>query len=148
MAYLVTSVLSLGDLIQFKRYNLYLMSDLWFLVIYNILLSVLGRLSGMPLLIYCATVCPSPIANSLYAFMMSWINTTSDVGSFIGSWLLDRYHITPHQFEGLEKLIILRSLLLFIPLLGLSLLPKEQAVPDELEALIGPEDKSDEKVEF
>ena len=68
--------------------------------------------------------------------MMSWINTTTDIGSFLGSWLLKEYNITPHQFMGLDKLVVLRTLCLLIPLFALALLPKEQATTDELEALL------------
>eukprot|EP00835_Amoeboradix_gromovi_P003189 NODE_201_length_15044_cov_0.334560.p9 type:complete len:143 gc:universal NODE_201_length_15044_cov_0.334560:4749-5177(+) len=133
------------DLVQFKRWNLYFMSDLSLLIIYNILLSILARISGLPLLIYCATVCPSSIENSLYAFMMSWINTTADIGSFVGSWLLKEYDITPHQFVGLDKLIVLRTLLILIPLLALGLLPNEQATTEELESLLAEDDRIEEK---
>ena len=122
------------------------MSDLTFLIVYNILLSVLNRLSGMPLLIYCATVCPASIENSLYAFMMSWINTTADIGSFLGSWLLKEYNITPKQFNGLDQLVLLRSICSLLPLLGLALLPtSEDQVEEELEGLLSSEELYDDK---
>eukprot|EP00834_Sanchytrium_tribonematis_P006226 NODE_438_length_7412_cov_0.582798.p2 type:complete len:409 gc:universal NODE_438_length_7412_cov_0.582798:1-1227(+) len=120
---IIGSVLSLLDLVQFKRWNIQLgLSDLLFLIGFDVVLEVIGRLNLMPLMVLAAKFCPENIEATMFATIMSFFNFTSDIGSLLGSWLLSSYNINDNNYVGLDQLIILRAFVGLIPILFINFL--------------------------
>ena len=115
---IISSVVSLLDLVQLRRWNVAVgISDFLFLIGYDVVGEVIGRLNLMPLMILAAKFCPDSIEATMFATIMSIFNLTSDVGSLLGSWLLSLYNINESHYEGMDRLIMLRAVLGLVPLL-------------------------------
>ena len=120
---LISAAVSLLDLVQLYRWNIAIgISDLLFLIGYDVVQEVIGRLNMMPLMVLAAKFCPDAIEATMFATMMSIFNFTSDIGTLFGSYLLNWYDIREDNYVGMDKLIVLRAILSCFPLFWLSYL--------------------------
>jgi folate/biopterin transporter len=101
------------------------LSDKWFAIGDDIILTVLGQIAFMPILVLAAKLCPSGVEAMLYASLMSINNLSGVVAGLLGSTLTKFVGITEHNFENLPFLIIITNITGLIPLAFLKFLPEE-----------------------
>jgi folate/biopterin transporter len=120
------TLLGMTPLILVKHMNRQFgLSDKWFAIGDDIILTVLGQIAFMPILVLAAKLCPSGIEAMLYATLMSVNNLSGIVAGLLGSMLTKFAGITEHNFENLPLLIIITNLTGLIPLAFLKLLPED-----------------------
>ena len=101
------------------------LSDKWFAIGDDIILTVLGQIAFMPILVLAAKLCPSGVEAMLYAALMSVNNLSGAMSGLLGGILTRFMGITEHNFDNLSQLIILCNLSGLLPLAFLKLLPDE-----------------------
>ena len=96
-------------------------SDEYFCLVDEIVLTVLGRISFMPVLVLAARVCPEGVEATLFATLMSICNSGAVTGSFVGSLATKGLGVTSTNFDNLALLVTLCAFgtLLPLPLVGL-----------------------------
>ena len=99
--------------------------DTWFAIIDDIVLSVFGQITFMPLLVLAASMCPIGVEAMLYATIMSANNLSGNIGRLFGGFLTQYMGITNDNFDNLPFLIVITNLTGLIPLLFLHLIPKK-----------------------
>ena len=110
------------------------LSDELFSVADEIILTVLGRVSFMPVLVLASRLCPLGVEATLFATLMSILNGGSVTASFLGSGLTKFLGVTSTDFSNLAVLVSLCSLSSLLPLPLLNLLPPAlDQDPDEEE---------------
>lgn len=113
-------------------------SDQWFCLSDEILLTVLGRLSFMPVLVLAARICPEGVEATLFATLMSVCNGGAVTGSFIGSVLTKVLGVNSANFDQLPLLVSICALGTLLPLPLLNLVPiledeeEEEQDPDKV----------------
>ncbi|KAF5456837.1 hypothetical protein F2P56_026273 [Juglans regia] len=113
------------DLILVLRLNLkFGMSDYFFIVIDESVYQMIGRLKWMPLLVLSSKLCPSGIAGTFFALLMSIDNVGILSASWGGGFLLHILKVTRTKFDGLWLAILIRNLLRISPLCLLYLIPR------------------------
>ncbi|KAI8010176.1 hypothetical protein LOK49_LG06G03010 [Camellia lanceoleosa] len=100
-------------------------SDEWFAIGDNLIITVLGQASFMPVLVLAARLCPSGMEATLFATLMSISNGGSVLGGLIGAGLTQLFGVTKDKFDNLVFLIILCNLSSLLPLPLLGLLPQD-----------------------
>lgn len=99
-------------------------SNEWFTLSDEIVLTVLGRVSFMPVLVLAARICPEGVEATLFATLMSILNGGSVAGSFSGSLLTKALGVTSEDFSQLPLLVTICALGTLLPLPLLRLVPK------------------------
>ncbi|KAK6929943.1 Biopterin transporter family [Dillenia turbinata] len=100
-------------------------SDEWFAIGDNLIITVLGQASFMPVLVLAARICPEGMEATLFATLMSISNGGSVLGGLIGAGLTQLFGVTKDNFNNLASLIILCNLSSLLPLPLLHLLPRD-----------------------
>lgn len=103
------------------------LSDELFVLGDSVILAVLGQLSFMPVLVLAARVCPEGVEATLFATLMSLLNTGSFAGSALGSVFTKSFGVTSDNFDNLAALVALCCALQLLPL------PLLRFVPESLE---------------
>jgi BT1 family len=98
-------------------------SNEYFCLVDEIVLTVLGRVSFMPVLVLAAKLCPAGVEATLFATLMSILNGGSVTGSFIGSVLTKAFGVTGTNFDNLALLVTVCALGSLLPLPLLRLVP-------------------------
>lgn len=106
-------------------------SDEWFCLSDEILLTVLGRLSFMPVLVLAARICPEGVEATLFATLMSICNSGAVTGSFVGSVLTKVLDVNSENFEQLPLLVTICAFGTLLPLPLLKLVPILDTEDDE-----------------
>lgn len=101
------------------------MPDTWFAMLDDIVLSIFGQITFMPVMILAAQMCPPGAEAMLYATIMSANNLSGTIGRMLGGMLMKGLDITDHNFSNLPALLVLTNILGLIPLLFLQFIPKE-----------------------
>lgn len=128
------SILGMTPLLLVTHFNRVIgLSDTWFAIGDDIILTVLGQIAFMPILVLAAKLCPSGIEAMLYAVLMSVNNLSGTVAGVLGSLLTKGLGITEHNFDNLPLLIIITNLSGLLPLAFLKLLPKETDMHNDQE---------------
>jgi hypothetical protein len=96
----------------------------WFCLSDEILLTVLGRISFMPVLVLAARICPEGVEATLFATLMSILNGGSVTGSFVGSILTKGLGVTSSDFTQLPTLVAICAVSTLLPLPLLRLVPE------------------------
>jgi folate/biopterin transporter len=124
---IIGTIFGMTPLILITHLNRYMgMPDTWFAVIDDVLLSVLGQITFMPVLVLAASICPPGIEAMLYATIMGIINLSGSIGRIFGGLLTKSMHITNVDFTNLPWLVVLTNLCGLIPLMFLNLLNKKK----------------------
>ncbi|KAI7846290.1 hypothetical protein COHA_000218 [Chlorella ohadii] len=99
------------------------LSDQLFALADTALLTVLGQVAFMPLLVLAARICPEGVEATLFATLMSLLNSGTFVGSALGSALTAWLGVTSDNFDNLAPLVVICTLSALLPLPLLRLLP-------------------------
>lgn len=105
-------------------------SDEYFCLADEIVLTVLGRISFMPVLVLAARVCPEGVEATLFATLMSVCNSGAVTGSFVGSLATKGLGVTSTNFDNLALLVSLCALGTLLPLPLVRLVPDLDADED------------------
>lgn len=114
------------QLILISGYNRTLgISDEMFALGDSAVLTVLGQLTFMPLLVLAAQVCPEGVEATLFATLMSILNSGSFVGTSLGAALTSLFGVTSENFDNMFALVSTCLLLSLTPLLFLGFVPSD-----------------------
>jgi len=114
------------QLILISGYNRTLgISDEMFALGDSAVLTVLGQLTFMPLLVLAAQVCPEGVEATLFATLMSILNSGSFVGTSLGAALTSLFGVTSENFDNMFALVSTCLLLSLTPLLFLGFAPSD-----------------------
>lgn len=103
----------------------------------DLILTVLGQLSFMPLLVLAAALCPPGVEGTLFALLMSVFNGAGIIGTELGALLTEALGVSaepgggPTDFTNLGLLVTLCNLSSLLPLLALGLLDEVPQPPPE-----------------
>lgn len=117
----ISAVLGLSTLLLVTHINRDLgISDKWFSLGDNLILTVMGQIAFMPVLVLAARLCPPGVEATLFALLMSVVNLAGLVSYETGAFLMHWFGITENNFDNLALLIVITSVstLLPLPLLG------------------------------
>lgn len=130
---LITTTLAFSQLVLVTRLNQSLgISDKFFVLGDVVVLSTLGKICFMPVLVLAARICPEGVEASLFALLMSILNSGGFVASATGAGLTRLLNVTSTDFHNLFWLVAICVSCNLIALPFLKLLPSE--VADEPEA--------------
>jgi len=101
-------------------------SDSLFVLSDDVIISVLGEISFMPVLVLAARLCPKGSEATLFAALMSVVNGGAASGRALGGLLTHIMGVTDTDFYNLPALVALCSVSGFVPLLLLRFLPPEE----------------------
>ena len=114
------------QLILISGYNRTLgISDEVFALGDSAVLTVLSQLTFMPLLVLAAQVCPEGVEATLFATLMSILNSGSFVGTSLGAGLTSLFGVTSENFDNMFALVSTCLLLSLTPLLFLGFVPAD-----------------------
>jgi hypothetical protein len=120
------TILGMSPLILVTQVNKIIgISDEWFAIIDDIVLSIFGQITFMPILVLAAKMCPPGVEAMLYATIMSANNLSGNIGRLLGGLLTQMMGITNDNFTNLPWLLVLTNLSGLIPLMFLNLIPDE-----------------------
>lgn len=117
----ISAVLGLSTLLLVTHANRALgISDQWFSLGDNLVLTVMGQIAFMPVLVLAARLCPPGVEATLFALLMSVVNLAGLVSYETGAVLMHWFGITENNFTNLALLVVITnvSTLLPLPLLG------------------------------
>ena len=100
-------------------------SDDLFVLSDDVIISVLGEVSFMPILVLAARLCPTGAEATLFAALMSVVNAGGVTGRALGGLLTHVLGVTDTNFDRLPMLVALCSFSGLLPLLVLPFLPPE-----------------------
>lgn len=103
--------------------------DTWFAILDDIVLSIFGQITFMPIMILAAKMCPPGTEAMLYAAIMSANNLSGSISKILGGFLMKSMQITDHDFTNLPLLMTITNLSGLIPLLFLNYVPREKSRP-------------------
>lgn len=139
----ISCVLGLSTLLLVTHVNRDLgISDRWFSLGDNLILTVMGQIAFMPVLVLAARLCPPGVEATLFALLMSVVNLAGLVSYELGSVMMHWLNVTESNFDKLWLLVLLTNLtsLLPLPLLGwlpgstdLANSPSDETTPIALE---------------
>ncbi|HEY9889707.1 MAG TPA: folate/biopterin family MFS transporter [Candidatus Obscuribacterales bacterium] len=118
---LISAVLGLSTLLLITHANRSLgISDQWFSLGDNLILTVMGQIAFMPVLVLAARLCPPGVEATLFALLMSVVNLAGLVSYETGALLLHWFGVTETNFTNLAWVVLITNLssLLPLPLLG------------------------------
>jgi len=99
--------------------------DAWFAILDDIVLSVFGQITFMPILVLAAKMCPVGVEAMLYATIMSANNLSGNIGRLLGGGLTGMLGVSSENFMNLPLLLLLTNLSGLIPLMFLKFIPDE-----------------------
>jgi len=118
------TILGMLPLMLITHYNRVIgIPDIWFAVFDNIILSIFGQITFMPILVLAANICPPGVEAMLYATIMSANNLSGSVGNLFGGLLTKMMGITNSDFTNLPWLVIFTNICGLIPISFLYLIP-------------------------
>jgi folate/biopterin transporter len=124
---IVGTIIGMSPLILITHVNRSIgLPDAWFAIIDDVILSILGQITFMPVLVLAANICPPGVEAMLYATIMGCINLSGSLGKIFGGLLTKYMGITNNNFKNLHWLVILTNLSGLIPLMFLGLLPNNK----------------------
>jgi folate/biopterin transporter len=124
---LLGTVLGMSPLVLVTHVNRAVgIPDEWFAVVDDIVLSIFGQLTFMPLLVLAAKMCPVGVEAMLYATIMSANNLSGNIGRVLGGLLTQMMGITNTDFSNLPWLLVITNLTGLIPLAFLHLIPEKR----------------------
>jgi len=106
-------------------------SDQWFSLGDNLVLTVMGQIAYMPVLVLAARLCPPGVEATLFALLMSVVNLAGLVSYESGAALMHWMGINEQDFSNLALLVVLTNLTTLLPLPFLNWLPAASALPTE-----------------
>ena len=89
------------------------------------ILTVLGEISFMPVLVLAARICPEGVEATLFATLMSILNTGGVLGSALGALLTRLMGVTSDNYDNLFQLVLLCNVLTLVPLAFIRLIPED-----------------------
>ncbi|GLC69288.1 hypothetical protein PLESTF_000811800 [Pleodorina starrii] len=101
------------------------LSDQLFVLGDSMVLTVLGQISFMPILVLAARMCPQGVEATLFATLMSILNSGSMTGGALGAGLTKLYGVTSTDYTQLFNLVATCIALGLAPAPFLCLLPGE-----------------------
>jgi folate/biopterin transporter len=105
-------------------------SDQWFSLGDNLILTVMGQIAFMPVLVLAARLCPPGVEATLFALLMSVVNLAGLVSYESGALLMHGLGINEHNYVNLPLLIVITNLSTLLPLPLLNWLPAADALSD------------------
>eukprot|EP00929_Paragymnodinium_shiwhaense_P026680 TRINITY_DN15807_c0_g3_i1.p1 TRINITY_DN15807_c0_g3~~TRINITY_DN15807_c0_g3_i1.p1 ORF type:complete len:610 (+),score=64.81 TRINITY_DN15807_c0_g3_i1:47-1831(+) len=110
VAQIAYAVLSLGDLVLVKRWNLLVgIPDVAFLVGDDAITSCMNRFCVMPMFVLASKVCPDNVEATLFALLMSLNNFGGNVGSLLGVSLLEFLGVVGGNYDNFEEVIVIKA---------------------------------------
>ena len=106
-------------------------SDQWFSLGDNLILTVMGQIAFMPVLVLAARLCPPGVEATLFALLMSVVNLAGLVSYESGAFLMHKLGITESNFTNLALLIVIANLTTLLPLPLLGWLPSSEEMPED-----------------
>jgi folate/biopterin transporter len=107
-------------------------SDRWFSLGDNLILTVMGEITFMPILVLSARLCPRGIEATLFALLMSILNVSGLISHTLGALLTQWLRITQTNFDSLWILVIITNLSTLLPLPFLGCLPATDPQAEKL----------------
>ena len=117
----ISTVLSLSTLLLITHTNRAMgIDDRWFSLGDSLVLTVAGQIVFMPVLVLAARLCPPGVEATLFALLMSVLNSSRALSQEFGALLTHWLGVTESNFDNLALLVIITSLstLLPLPLVG------------------------------
>jgi len=107
---LISAVLGLSTLLLVTHANRALgISDQWFSLGDNLVLTVMGQIAFMPVLVLAARLCPPGVEATLFALLMSVVNLAGLVSYETGAILMHWFGITESNFTNLALLVVITN---------------------------------------
>jgi folate/biopterin transporter len=126
----ISAVLGLSTLLLVTHTNRALgISDQWFSLGDNLVLTVMGQIAFMPVLVLAARLCPPGVEATLFALLMSVVNLAGLLSYESGAVLMHWFGITENNFSNLALLVVITNLTTLLPLPLLGWLPGAEATP-------------------
>lgn len=104
-------------------------SDQWFSLGDNLVLTVMGQIAFMPVLVLAARLCPPGVEATLFALLMSVVNLAGLLSYESGAVLMHWFGITENNFTNLALLVVITNLTTLLPLPLLGWLPGAKETP-------------------
>jgi folate/biopterin transporter len=119
-----SSLLGLTALLLVTHTNRILgIDDHWFALGDSLILTVMGKLTFMPVLVLAARLCPPGIEATLFALLMSVLNLSHFISKEFGALLTHLLGITDTNFDRLWLLILIANLGSVLPVIFIDWLP-------------------------
>ena len=129
---LISAALGMTTLLLVTHANRSLgISDQWFSLGDNLILTVMGQIAFMPVLVLAARLCPPGIEATLFALLMSVVNLAGLLSYESGAFLMHQLGITESNFTNLALLVVITNLTTLLPLPLLGWLPSSEDMPEE-----------------
>ncbi|MEH2347505.1 MAG: folate/biopterin family MFS transporter [Nostoc sp.] len=126
----LSSLLGMTTLLLVTHTNRLLgIDDHWFSLGDSLILTVMGKITFMPVMVLAARLCPSGVEATLFALLMSIFNSAGTVSQALGALITYWLGITATNFESLWLLVLITNLSTLLPLPFINWLPaaEEQA---------------------
>ncbi len=128
----ISAALGMSTLLLVTHANRALgISDQWFSLGDNLVLTVMGQIAFMPVLVLAARLCPPGVEATLFALLMSIVNLAGLVSYESGAFLTHQLGITETNFSNLALLVVITNLTTLLPLPLLSWLPAANEASQE-----------------
>jgi len=120
----ISSVLGMSTLLLVTHANRTLgIEDHWFSLGDNLILTVIGQITFMPVLVLSARLCPEGVEATLFALLMSMWNLSGLLSHELGALLTHWLGVTETNFERLWLLLLITNTSSLLPLPFLGWLP-------------------------
>ncbi|MEH2193311.1 MAG: folate/biopterin family MFS transporter [Nostoc sp.] len=120
----LSSLLGMTTLLLVTHTNRLLgIDDQWFSLGDSLILTVMGKITFMPVMVLAARLCPSGVEATLFALLMSVLNSAGTVSQALGALLTYWLGITATNFESLWLLVLITNLSTLLPLPFINWLP-------------------------
>ena len=120
----LSAVLGMSTLLLVTHANRTLgIEDHWFSLGDNLILTVIGQITFMPVLVLSARLCPEGIEATLFALLMSMWNLSGLLSHELGALLTHWLGVTETNFERLWLLLLITNASSLLPLPFLGWLP-------------------------
>lgn len=121
---LLSSLLGMTSLLLVTHANRALgIGDRWFSLGDDLILTVIGQVTFMPVLVLAARLCPEGVEATLFASLMSVFNLGRLLSNELGALLTEWLGVTQTQFDNLWVLVLLANLSTLLPLAFLNWVP-------------------------
>lgn len=90
------------------------------------------KFAAIPFFVLAAKVCPEKCEATLFALLMALSNFGGDVGSYIGVGLLRAFDVSKNDWTNLPKVVLIKSMARFIPIILIPLLIPDASPADEI----------------
>jgi folate/biopterin transporter len=121
---IIGTILGMSPLIMVTHLNRAIgIPDTLFAIIDDVVLSILGQITFMPIMVLAAQMCPPGVEAMLYATIMSANNLSTSVSKLLGGGFTHLMGITNNNFQNLPWLLFITNISGLIPLLFIHLVP-------------------------